>query len=104
MQPHKARVRKMRSPRGDRERAREAGQSWYSRDRALHYVGMEVWPPGTGASYPMQLAEHHTAMTPDPRAFETAVQAGLPDGWLGYIAMHNRYQCVPAHGGRDWPA
>jgi hypothetical protein len=100
MQPQNTRVRKMRPPRpGDRNR--EASQSWYAAGRAVHYVTMEVWPPLTPGDYPMQLAEHQTAITPDPREFEAAVRAGLPDGWTGYIASHNRFKCVPAHPGRD---
>jgi hypothetical protein len=97
MQPQ-ARVRKMRPPHSDRERAREMRQE----PRApLHYVSVEAWAPDTGASYPMQVPEHHTAMTPDPRAFETAVRDSLPPGWTGYLTGHNRFRCIPAHPGRN---
>lgn len=101
MQPQNTRVRRMRRPRSDRERAREASQSWFAAGRGVHYVGMEVWPPLTPGDWPMQVPEHHVAMTPYPRAFELAVQANLPAGWLGYIVMHNRFKCVPAHPGRN---
>lgn len=100
MQP-KDKVRKMRPARPG-ERDREDPQAWYQPGQAAHYVSVEVWPPNpAGVSYPMQLPEHHTALTPDPRAFEQMVRDGLPDGWFGCLTGHNRYRCVPAHPGEN---
>jgi hypothetical protein len=79
-----------------------AAQENANREEAVwHYVIMEVWPPLTPGDYPMQLPEHHTAMTRSPQEFETAVQANLPAGWTGNITSHNRFKCVPSHSGRN---
>jgi hypothetical protein len=90
----------MRPPRR-RERRGEPRQRRYDAGLPLHYVSVEVWAPNpAGASYPLRTAEHHVAMTPDARAFEAAIRAGLADGWFACLSAHHRYQCVPPHPGQ----